>query len=203
MKKKRKKKKKHRSHQDWVGVRRMWKAGKGSGQGSQLTGRWPFHLCVTLRTHPASPETALLSPAVKPPRLPSCCVPLLPLGIMFLVSILIYFQAAELLKMLTMFLHFPWTPFLLTGLNIRSFTFTTQLFLRYILIEFEVLAVFNELYFPLSVFKSMSALLPKYLHDYFCIPEGIIRLRRHRKPSFKPWFAVGKVEWTGLWCYCW
>lgn len=156
-----------------------------------------------LWARPASPDTALLSPAVKPPWLPLCCVPLLPLCIMFWVSVIIYFQAAKLLKMLTMFLHFPWTSFLLTGLNIRSFTFTTQLFLRYILIEFEVLAVFNELHFPLSVFQSTSALLPKYLHDYFCIPEGIIRLRCHRKPSFQPRSAVGKVEWTGLWCYCW
>ena len=81
-----------------------------------------------------SPDAALPSRAAKPPTTDPLSVPLTPppceSWVMLLVSIVIYFQVAELWKMLIVSFHSPCKLFLtlLVRLSIRYFPFPTQLF---------------------------------------------------------------------------
>ena len=70
------------------------------------------------------------SPPTTDPLVVSLTPPPCESWVILLVSIMIYFQAAELWKMLTVSFHSPCKSFLtlLTGLNIRCFPFPTQLF---------------------------------------------------------------------------
>ena len=101
--------KEHRSCQGWArveGKRRTW---EGAGQGSQPTGFMALPpLCDVSTAHLTLHfQVGQQSPPTTDPLVVSLTPPPCESWVMLLVSIMIYFQAAELWKMPTVSFHSP------------------------------------------------------------------------------------------------